>query len=782
MDTNVLTQAITAAVSTALTQQASSSGQILSLPEFSGIGQSVSFKSWYNRCMNLFEAFAILDPRRKVANLKLQLTGTAETTMETFLLRNPGTIFETPEIFYTHLAPLFVDPSFPQVLRMKLQNPKQTGSLAEYIASEASSMGDFKDISDAERIYLFKYGLESRYVDLLNLKNPTNFIEAIVPTDIPNINLIDNNYDVDTFLYNINGIENCGKPGHRRANCRRPRQNKNHYNNGFYSGYKGNNYKGKSINPNRNNQYKEENLNAKGYYSNNSAQKQNNFNYTNYRNTRNEENVFTNNENDDINAFEGNEPTALEKKSLEIIPLEEYNSELDLDFNESFHTPPKSPIFKNYNDLSLNKNINDIKINNKINQKNEINNEINQKNQKHNKINKKNNTIKKDKRKYQDREIIFYTPRIKKKTKFFKFSEILNTDSITVHVGKLSIIDPNSPYGLITANNFKLKTLFDSGAGKIFISGKIANKLKIKTKPVENKINAITADGNAKKITYCVDINLQIDDAIIPTTAYIFPLVNVDLIIGFEWWSEHKLSPTYNNNEWVIEYNNKKHSIILELKSNINIISHIHLEKLIKEKAIQELYQVNVTITENSQNTNDNLPKIVNNALTPIIKKYKDVFKDFKFSDIPDRAELEISQINLDTLEKNNVDEDYFFELIKNILIDRYFPQNISHELSVELNKQINKFTVKDNMLLYKKNHVQEVPYVETKNRYLLIKSYHLSLSHMGISTTYNIMKSRAWWPNIRESITKFICECPECQIMGNKKNTIAPLNPLVMV
>ncbi|PVU87676.1 hypothetical protein BB561_006231 [Smittium simulii] len=224
-------------------------------------------------------------------------------------------------------------------------------------------MGNFKDISDAKRIYLFKYGLESRYVDLLNLKNPINFVEAIglisahgtaydmrmaqtnnemsekmdidvinkittTSTDTPNINLIDNNYDADTFLYNINGIEvpisvtgwsgknflnqnticwSCGKPGHRRANCRKPRQNKNYYNNGFYSGYKRNNYTGKNFNLNRNNQYKGENSNAKGYYNNNSSQNQKNSSYTNYSNNRNEENVFTNNENDNINAFEGND-------------------------------------------------------------------------------------------------------------------------------------------------------------------------------------------------------------------------------------------------------------------------------------------------------------------------------------------------------------------------------------------------------------------------------------------------------------------------------------------
>ncbi|PVU91958.1 hypothetical protein BB561_004097 [Smittium simulii] len=226
--------------------------------------------------MNLFDAFAILDLKRQVANLKLQLRGTAETTLESYVIKNSNQDFTSPKDFYDSLAALFIDPSFPQVLRRKLQQLKQVGSLADYISAEANLIGDFKGISDKERIYLFKYGLENRYVNILNLRNPGTFIEAIalisshgtaidmriaqnnvkdsMSMDIDFVNnietkkndnknefiLIDNSYDINTFLYNIKGMEipinvattsgksylnknlvcwNCGTPGHRLFEC-----------------------------------------------------------------------------------------------------------------------------------------------------------------------------------------------------------------------------------------------------------------------------------------------------------------------------------------------------------------------------------------------------------------------------------------------------------------------------------------------------------------------------------------------------------------------------------
>ncbi|OMJ27692.1 Retrovirus-related Pol polyprotein from transposon [Smittium culicis] len=50
----------------------------------------------------------------------------------------------------------------------------------------------------------------------------------------------------------------------------------------------------------------------------------------------------------------------------------------------------------------------------------------------------------------------------------------------------------------------------------------------------------------------------------------------------------------------------------------------------------------------------------------------------------------------------------------------------------------------------------------------------------MGIATTFNIMRLRCWWPGMREHITHIINHCPQCQITGKNKSTIAPLNPLI--
>ncbi|OMJ28600.1 hypothetical protein AYI69_g1920 [Smittium culicis] len=323
-----LNSVIQATISAALCKQNAPTGQTLVLPEYHGIGSTLSFKSWYSKCMNLFEAFAIKDEVRMVANLKLQLRGTAETSLATYLLNNLNDKLFNTQIFYEKLSPYFIDPSYPQVLRRKLQLLSQTGSLSEYISNEANLIGDFKGISDAERIYLFKYGLDNKFVDILNLKNPETFIEAInlisrhgtaldmrlaqnniqksiesndaMDIDLNRMQIRDtNNYETslkfdllndsyapDTFLYSINGVEvpihvagrvgrtylnnnmvcwNCGLPGHRRANCNKlPIQ---HNRNGSYS-YNQNNLNNRRPPRNYNNQSFGNKYNRRDYNNN----------------------------------------------------------------------------------------------------------------------------------------------------------------------------------------------------------------------------------------------------------------------------------------------------------------------------------------------------------------------------------------------------------------------------------------------------------------------------------------------------------------------------------
>ncbi|OMJ12612.1 hypothetical protein AYI69_g9349 [Smittium culicis] len=138
-----LTLAISAVINAALAQQSGASGQTLVLPEYHGLGSSISFKSWYDKCLDLFEAFGIRDKKRRVANLKLQFRGTAETEFANYMIKENAVVLSTTQILYDNLSSKFIDPSYPQILRRKLQMLKQTGSLADYISAESNLVGDY---------------------------------------------------------------------------------------------------------------------------------------------------------------------------------------------------------------------------------------------------------------------------------------------------------------------------------------------------------------------------------------------------------------------------------------------------------------------------------------------------------------------------------------------------------------------------------------------------------------------------------------------------------------
>ncbi|PVU89338.1 hypothetical protein BB561_005418 [Smittium simulii] len=90
--------------------------------------------------------------------------------------------FNSTEEFHAYLLPHFIDPSFPQVIRGKLQDLKQTGTLAKYISAESSLLRYYNELSDAE-----KHGtvMGMRFVQT---KSDTN-----TNMDINNINFIKTN-------------------------------------------------------------------------------------------------------------------------------------------------------------------------------------------------------------------------------------------------------------------------------------------------------------------------------------------------------------------------------------------------------------------------------------------------------------------------------------------------------------------------------------------------------------------------------------------------------------
>ncbi|PVU96339.1 hypothetical protein BB561_001247 [Smittium simulii] len=126
--------------------------------------------------------------------------------------------------FYEYLLPHFIDPSFPQVIRKKLQDLKQTGTLAKYISQK------------------------NRYVDILNINNPTTLLDAIKIISkhgtAMDMQFLQSNRDTMSRTKDeksINDTEvpisvasregkkflnknmicwNCGKKGHKQNECR----------------------------------------------------------------------------------------------------------------------------------------------------------------------------------------------------------------------------------------------------------------------------------------------------------------------------------------------------------------------------------------------------------------------------------------------------------------------------------------------------------------------------------------------------------------------------------
>ena len=61
-----------------------------------------------------------------------------------------------------------------------------------------------------------------------------------------------------------------------------------------------------------------------------------------------------------------------------------------------------------------------------------------------------------------------------------------------------------------------------------------------------------------------------------------------------------------------------------------------------------------------------------------------------------------------------------------------------------------------------KEKIVRFVPYVD---RRAVIENNHKGLGHIGIDGTYNIIKDRYWWPNMRDAVVDVLKYCEECQL-----------------
>ncbi|KAJ2861334.1 hypothetical protein FB639_005516 [Coemansia asiatica] len=118
-----------------------------------------------------------------------------------------------------------------------------------------------------------------------------------------------------------------------------------------------------------------------------------------------------------------------------------------------------------------------------------------------------------------------------------------------VAVGSMVSDSAQRPYAQLCIKDHTVKALLDSGASRSFVTmecvkrlGLVPHKCKMTT--------ARTADGQETKIGMQVIIPVNCDHAIAEVKAYVFPLHDLDMIIGYDSWEAFNVQPGYAGEPW----------------------------------------------------------------------------------------------------------------------------------------------------------------------------------------------------------------------------------------
>lgn len=109
---------------------------------------------------------------------------------------------------------------------------------------------------------------------------------------------------------------------------------------------------------------------------------------------------------------------------------------------------------------------------------------------------------------------------------------------------------------------------------------------------------------------------------------------------------------------------------------------------------------------------------------------------------------------------------------------DGSFPPGTKPKIKNLVRKQSPKFIDVDGEIRYlvEGMPVPFIPYVERADR---LAELHADLGHLGEHGTYNLARTRMWWPTLRGDIKKIVRECQPCQLVKNGSRSVAPLHPL---
>jgi transposase InsO family protein len=116
--------------------------------------------------------------------------------------------------------------------------------------------------------------------------------------------------------------------------------------------------------------------------------------------------------------------------------------------------------------------------------------------------------------------------------------------------------------------------------------------------------------------------------------------------------------------------------------------------------------------------------------------------------------------------------------LVPEYLLSDTFPPGTDLAIKKIVRQQAPLFSVEEGELfrLVDEAPVPFVPYVERMDR---LAELHADLGHLGQSGTFDLAKTRMWWPTLRSDVKKMTRECQPCQLVKPGSRSVAPLHPL---
>lgn len=123
--------------------------------------------------------------------------------------------------------------------------------------------------------------------------------------------------------------------------------------------------------------------------------------------------------------------------------------------------------------------------------------------------------------------------------------------------------------------------------------------------------------------------------------------------------------------------------------------------------------------------------------------------------------------------------------LISNYLQQPNFNDDVPKDIQELIKKELDLFIYDESneTLLRKLNDKQTAPYIPFISRLDLVFKMHNAYGHIGSDGILELLRTRAWWPQMKSDIKQWIKTCVHCQITTyGKTTTTEPLHPLTPV